>query len=414
MQAYTGLNVLDLSQGIAGPVAAGLLARQGARVIKVEPPRGDWMRGAGGGREGMTANVIAGNLNKRSLAVDAAKPQGREVIERLARAADVLIENFRPGVMEKLGLGYAALAALNPALVYCSISGFGTSGPWAGKAGTDSVLQAYTGMAAVNSPPGAPPRRMGLYVPDNITALYAAQAIGAALYLRDGVRDGRPDGLRDDSPGGLRDGGRTTRKERRGRHIEISLVECCAAFQAAPITDALLFPDAAAKPAAVAPAGEFQARDGWLVAACLDDAMFARLAQALGQAHWSADPDYAGGAARRARAREVNAMVAEIIATDTLAAWLARLEGADVLCSPVHDYHALLEHAQMQHVDCMRAITQAPYGALRVPQLPACEAPPEAAPRVGEHSRAILLETGYSEGEIGALVAAGVVHVMKN
>jgi crotonobetainyl-CoA:carnitine CoA-transferase CaiB-like acyl-CoA transferase len=401
MHAYTGLKVLDLSQGIAGPVAAGLLARQGAQVIKVEPPRGDWMRGAGGGREGMTANTIAGNLNKRSLAVDAAKPQGRAVIERLVRESDVLVENFRPGVMDKLGLGYAALAAINPALIYCSISGFGTSGPWVGKAGTDSVLQAYTGMAAVNRAPGTPPRRIGLYVPDNITALYAAQAIGAALYLRDGLRDG------------LRGGAKAAHADRRGRHIEISLVECCAAFQAAPITDALLFPDAATKPSVLAPAGEFQARDGWLVAACLDDAMFARLAQALGRPQWSTDPDYAGSAARRARVREVNAMVGEIIATDTLAVWLARLEAADVLCSPVNDYHALLEHAQMRHMGYMQGITQPPYGELCVPQLPACDVPPAAAPRIGEHSCAILVEAGYSELEIDELIAAGVVHALK-
>jgi len=397
MHAYSGLKVLDLSQGIAGPVAAGLLARQGARVIKVEPPRGDWMRGAGGGREGMTANTIAGNLNKRSLAVDAARPQGRAVIERLVRDSDVLVENFRPGVMDRLGLGYDALAAINPALIYCSISGFGTSGPWVGKAGTDSVLQAYTGMAAVNSPPGTPPRRIGLYVPDNITALYAAQAIGAALYARATQAESRTD-----KPPG-----------RHGRHIGISLVECCAAFQAAPITDALLFPDAATKPSVLAPAGEFRARDGWLVAACLDDAMFARLAQALGQPQWSTDPAYASSAARRARVREVNAMVGEIIATDTLAVWLACLEAADVLCSPVNDYHALLEHAQMRHMGYMHSITQAPYGELRVPQLPACEVPPAAAPRIGEHSCAILIEAGYSELEIDALIDAGVVHALK-
>jgi crotonobetainyl-CoA:carnitine CoA-transferase CaiB-like acyl-CoA transferase len=401
MHAYSGLKVLDLSQGIAGPVAAGLLARQGARVIKVEPPRGDWMRGAGGGREGMTANTIAGNLNKRSLAVDAAKPQGRAVIERLVRDSDVLVENFRPGVMDRLGLGYDALAAINPALIYCSISGFGTSGPWVGKAGTDSVLQAYTGMAAVNSPPGTPPRRIGLYVPDNITALYAAQAIGAALY----ARATQAESGTNKPPG------------KHGRHLEISLVECCAAFQAAPITDALLFPDAATKPSVLAPAGEFQASDGWLVAACLDDAMFARLAQALGQAQWSTDPNYASSAARRARVREVNAMVGEIIATDTLAVWLARLEAADVLCSPVNDYHALLDHAQMRHMGYMRGITQAPYselrGELRVPQLPACDVPPAAAPRIGEHSCAILIEAGYSELEIDDMIAAGVVHALK-
>ena len=386
--AYAGLKVLDLSQGIAGPVAAALLARQGASVIKVEPPRGDWMRGAGGGREGMTANAIAGNLNKRSLAIDAAHAQGRAVLRQLAQGADVLIENFRPGVMARLELDYATLAGNNPALVYCSISGFGTSGPWVGKAGTDSVLQAYAGMAAINSAPGTPPRRMGLYVPDNITALYAAQAIGAALYAR------------------------ATQADKRGRHIEISLVECCAAFQAAPITDALLFPDAATKPAVLAPAGEFEASDGWLVAAALDDAMFARMAKALDHAQWAGDERYASTDARRARAKEVNAMVAAVIATGARDAWIARLEQADVLCSPVNDYHALLEHAQMRHMGYMRDIAQAPYGELRVPQLPASNVAPTGAPRIGEHSRTILREAGMAPEEIEQLVAAGVVRAL--
>jgi crotonobetainyl-CoA:carnitine CoA-transferase CaiB-like acyl-CoA transferase len=393
MLPYAGLKVIDMSQGIAGPVAAGLLARQGARVTKVEPPRGDWMRGAGGGREGMTANTISGNLNKRSLALDAAHPEGRAVIEKLAREADVLIENFRPGVMKKLGLHYEALTAINPALVYCSISGFGTSGPWVGKAGTDSVLQAYSGMAAVNGAPGAPPRRIGLYVPDNVTALYAAQAIGVALYARDRAPV---------------DGG-----ERRGTHIELSLIECCLAFQAAPLTDALLFPDAASKPAVLAPAGEYQALDGWLVAAALDDAMFTRLAGALGHAEWTRDERYATSSARRSHVREINGKVAEVIAGDTLDAWLGRLEQADVLVSPVNDYHALLEHAQLRHLGLMREIEQPPYGALRVPQLPGCELPPAPAPRVGEHSAALLLEAGYIESQIDRLIAAGVVHAMK-
>lgn len=393
MLPYAGLKVIDMSQGIAGPVAAGLLARQGAQVTKIEPPRGDWMRGAGGGREGMTANTISGNLNKRSLALDAARPEGRAVIEKLAREADVLIENFRPGVMKKLGLHYEALAAINPALIYCSISGFGTSGPWVGKAGTDSVLQAYSGMAAANSAPGTPPRRIGLYVPDNVTALYAAQAIGAALYARDrGPLEG---------------------SKRQGTHIELSLIECCLAFQAAPLTDSLLFPDATSKPSVLAPAGEYQASDGWLVAAALDDAMFTRMAGALGHAEWTQDERYASSAARRANVREINARVAEVIAGGPLAHWLAQLEEADVLVSPVNDYHALLEHAQLRHLQLMHEITQPPYGALRVPQLPGCELPPAPAPRVGEHSAALLLEAGYSEIEIDRLIAAGVVHAMK-
>ncbi len=382
MQAYAGLFVLDLSQGIAGPVAAALLARQGAMVVKIEPPRGDWIRHAGASREAMSANAIAGNLNKRSLAVDATTPAGRAVVLQLAQRADVVIENFRPGVMKKLGLDYATMAEANPKLIYCSISGFGTSGPWVGKPGTDSVLQAYTGMAAMNGTAGVP-RRVGLFVPDNATALYAAQAISAALYTR-----------------------ATTEA---GQHIEISLAECCAALQAAPMTDALLFSDPAAKLPVFAPAGEFATGDGWIVVACLDDAMFGRLAQSLGHDEWADDARYAANDIRKTRLPEVNAMVGAALCTNTSAHWLAQLEQADVLCSAINDYANLRAHPQMQHMGYFATIEQPPYGPLSVPHLPAGERHISAAPRIGEHSRTVLAEFGYEPAQIDALIAQGVV-----
>jgi crotonobetainyl-CoA:carnitine CoA-transferase CaiB-like acyl-CoA transferase len=141
--------------------------------------------------------------------------------------------------------------------------------------------------------------------------------------------------------------------------------------------------------------------------------MFTRMAGALGHAEWTQDEHYATSAARRANVREINARVAEVIAGNTLAHWLARLEEADVLSAPVNDYHALLEHAQVRHLGLMHEIAQPPYGPLRVPQLPGCELAPAAAPRVGEHSAALLMEAGYSEIEIDRLIAAGVVHAMK-
>jgi len=389
MQVFHGLTVLDLSQGIAGPVAAAILARQGANVIKIEPPRGDWIRQVGASREGMSANAIAGNLGKRSLAVDAATPAGREVVLRLAKSADVVIENFRPGVMQKLGLDYAAIAALNPGAIYCSISGFGTSGPWVGKAATDSVLQAYTGMAALNAAPGGPPRRFGMYVPDNISALYAAQAIGAALYAR------------------------ATSAKGIGRHLQITLAESCAAFQTAPMVDAFLFSNPAAKRPAVAPSSEFQTADGWVVVACLDDAMFRRLAAALGHPEWSNDARYASNDARCAHVAEINRMVGEILSSDSAAAWLDKLEQADVLCSPINDYPALRDHPQMRHTQSFDEIEQAPYGMLSVPHLPASGRAIVPAPRVGEHSAVILIEAGYSAEEIDELISAGVVLAMQ-
>jgi crotonobetainyl-CoA:carnitine CoA-transferase CaiB-like acyl-CoA transferase len=232
---YAGLRVLDVSQGLAGPYCAGLLGMQGASVIKVEPPDGDWIRNAGSGREGMTSLAVMGNPGKRSACIDATKPEGKALILRMARTADVFVQNFRPGVIERLGLGYETLAADHPALVYVSISGFGASGPEVRKAATDSVLQAFTGMANINRDIDGTPRRIPFLIPDTVTGVYAAQAVGAALFAR-----------------------ATTGQ---GRHVEVSLMDACAALQAAPILDAALSDGRPVAPITV-PSGIFRTRDG--------------------------------------------------------------------------------------------------------------------------------------------------------
>ena len=400
MQAFNNISVLDLSQGIAGPVCAGILARQGANVIKVEPPHGDWIRATGNSSEGMSANAIAGNFNKRGIVLDAGKPAGRAALLTLAARADVLVENFRHGVMHKLGLDYATLHALNPRLVYCSITGFGTEGPMKHKAATDSVVQAFSGMAVANGTRGAVaavaavaagaadttgtimPRRIGLYVPDNISAIYAAQAVSAALFER--------------STSG------------QGQHVQISLAECCAAFQSAPLIDAALFPAAAGKVAVFAPAGEFRTADGWIVVAAMSADMFARLARAIGREDWLGDARYADSDVRKQYLHEINAELAAVLAAGTTAAWLTTLEAADVLVSRVNDYAALRSDAQMQAMGYFASVEQPPYGSVPVPHLPAAARSITAAPRAGEHTCAVLREAGVSQTEIDALLAQGI------
>ena len=416
MQAFKHISVLDLSQGIAGPVCAGILARQGANVIKVEPPHGDWIRATGNSSEGMSANAIAGNFNKRGIVLDAGKPAGRAALLTLAARADVLVENFRHGVMHKLGLDYATLRALNPRLVMCSITGFGSEGPMKHKAATDSVVQAFSGMAVANgtrntggtggtggssgtsgssgsssgtsgadiaqSAEAILPRRIGLYVPDNISAIYAAQAISAALFER--------------SSSG------------QGQHVQISLAGCCAAFQSAPMIDAWLFPPTQAKVAVFAPAGEFRTADGWIVVAAMSAAMFARLARAVGREDWLSDARYADSDVRKKYLHEINAELAAVLAPGTTAAWLTALEAADVLVSRVNDYAALRSDAQMQAMGYFATVAQPPYGNVTVPHLPAAARNITAAPRAGEHTCAVLREAGLSEAEIDALLAQGI------
>ena len=382
---FEGIRILDLSQGIAGPMAAGILARQGATVIKVEPLHGDWVRPTGASRDGMSAIATACNFNKRSLAIDALHPAGRATLRTLALRADVVLDNFRSGVTKKLGLDRASLSDENPRLITCSITGFGEVGPWAKKAATDSVVQAFSGMAVANGGSAATPRRIGLYVPDNISAIYAAQAISGALFARE--RSGQ------------------------GRHLALSLAECCAAFQSAPIADQALFPDPASKVAVFAPAGEFQTRDGWMVVAVMSGEMFARLARAVGREQWLADARYADSDVRKKYLKEINAELNTALRERTSAEWTAIFDAAevDVLASPIHDYNQMRNHPQTVAMEMFSRLQQPPYGDLAVPHLPVSTREITPAPRVGEHSRELLAEAGMAAAEINALIAAGVV-----
>ncbi|MEO8203985.1 MAG: CoA transferase [Betaproteobacteria bacterium] len=383
-QPYAGLRVLDISQGLAGPYCAGLLGMQGAAVIKVEPPSGDWIRSAGGGREGMTSLAIMGGPGKRSASIDATKPEGRALLLKMARTADVFVQNFRPGVIERLGLAYETLAKDNPALVYVSITGFGPTGPDAKKPATDSVLQAFTGMATINRDADGTPRRIPFLVPDTVTGVYAAQAVGAALYAR--AMTGA------------------------GRHVKVSLLDACAALQTAPILDAALS-DGQPTAAITVPAGIFRTRDGFITVTSLNETMFPALLKVLGLDELATDPRFAAPMERRKNAALINLEVSRRLATEDSRHWLEKLGAADVLCSNVSDYAGFRAAPQTVHAGTFRDVEQYPYGALPLPRVPggSPDWPIGPAPRTGEHTLEILAEFGVQESERAALIAAGVV-----
>lgn len=381
---YAGLRVLDVSQGLAGPYCAGLLGMQGASVIKIEPPAGDWIRTAGGGREGMTALAVMGNPGKRSACIDATKPGGKALLLKMAKNADVFVQNFRPGVIERLGLSYDSLAADNPALVYVSITGFGPSGPEARKPATDSVLQAFTGMANVNRDADGTPRRIPFLVPDTVTGVYAAQAVGGALFAR--ARTGR------------------------GRHVQVSLMDACAALQAAPILDALLSDGKPAGPITI-PAGIFRTRNGHITVTSLNETMFVALLKVLGLEALGADPRFALQADRRTNAAALNEEVARRLAGEDSEHWLKRLSQADVLCADAVDYAGFVAAPQTVHMGTFCRVDQFPFGMLPLPRVPggSREWPVGPSPRAGEHTLEILAEAGVPEADCAALLAAGVV-----
>ena len=246
---YSGLHVLDLGQGVAAPYCAMLLAMHGAEVVKLEPVAGDWSRGLGTQYGDHTAMSAHYNRGKRSLALDLRSPAAREIALALADRADIVIEGFRPGVADRLGLGYDVLAARNQRLLYLSVSGFGQDGPYAQLPCTDSVAQAFSGLMSVNLGNDGAPHRVGAIIVDTLTGLYAAQAVGVALYARE--RSGR------------------------GRRIEVSLTQCAAAILGHKLAEHLL--EGGAPRALNVPTGAYRTSDGWIMIALVKEEQFARL-----------------------------------------------------------------------------------------------------------------------------------------
>lgn len=382
---YTGLRVLDLSQGIAGPYCAMLLQEQGAEVIKAESPAGDWSRAIGHQTEGMSALAIAYNLGKRSICIDAQTASGRDLLRQLALRADVVIESFRPGVMERLGLSYAELSKARPDQVYVSVSAFGPDGPYAERPGSDSTLQAMSGMMVVNRDARGAPRKVGILLIDVATGIYAAQATGAALYRR--AVSGQ------------------------GSRVEVSLLEAAAAVQSGAIIDEALNAGRAVQALSV-PAGTFDTEDGHINVTSLHDRMFAGLCKAIERNDWLVDSRLGSAAGRHAHAEEINSALARIFRGKPTAHWVETLNRHGVVCGKVSNYADFLADAQVEHQRIFGMSEQS--GPCRVPvaRVPGTAAPgcqQKRSPRRGEHTREILSEIGLDATQQMALFDAGAV-----
>ena len=381
---YAGLRVLDVSQGFAGPYCGAILARNGASVIKVEPPVGDWARKIGGAIEGHTAFSMVPNIGKRAICLDGGGAEGRAILARLAKGADVVIQNFRPGVVERMGIADAQLRADNPNLVYVSILGFGP-GPYAKRPATDAIVQGFTGMMNMNKDARGAPRRIGMLAVDTSAGVYAAQQVGAALYSRLAGRG--------------------------GRHIKISLIEVAAAFQAMPIVDGAMHRDRPS-PALSVPIGTFVTSDGHINLSCVSNAMFHGICRAIGKEEWIDDQRFATESGRLQHAAEITDAVTAVLTTRPSAAWIKKFEEHDVLCGPVQNYVSFLDDPHVRKSDFVATLEGGAFEGMPLMQIPGTGTSGSrvsASAALGEHTREILEEFGYAAEEVDRLLRKAVV-----
>jgi crotonobetainyl-CoA:carnitine CoA-transferase CaiB-like acyl-CoA transferase len=372
-----GIRVIDMTTVISGPVCTMLLADQGADVIKVEPPGGDIARPTAGDGE-FTAMFVSSNRGKRSIALDLKRPAALEAVRRLIAGADVLVQNFRPGTMERLGLDEPAMRALNPGLIYMSISGVGETGPYEKKRVYDPVIQALSGFADVQADQNTGrPQMVRTIVADKTTAVHAAQAVCAALVAR--ARTGE------------------------GQHIRLSMLDTMIAF---------LWPEAMTQYTVVgrenapqpAPRPDliFRTLDGYITVGSLSDSEWRGLCGVIERLEWIEDPRFRTPSARSANAAERLTLVGEILAKGHSRDWLDRLDAADVPCAPVLRRGEVINNELIELMEQpAMGIVRQPRPAARFDRTPARISGP--APRIGEHTGEILAAAGYSAAEIEAM-----------
>jgi formyl-CoA transferase/CoA:oxalate CoA-transferase len=393
---FEGVRVLDLSRMLAGPYGSMLLADMGAEVIKVEEPDGgDPMRVMGPPflPDGESAYFLSINRNKKSVALDLTKPEGRRVFLDLAAEADVVWENFRPGVMERLGLAYAALARVNPRLVMCSISAYGQDGPYRDWPAFDLALQAMGGAMSVTGEDGRPPVRMGLPMGDLAGGMFGAFAVAGALFRRE--RTGR------------------------GAHVDLSLLDCQVSLLTYMAqyfwTDGRVPHPLGSGHASVVPYGALATRDGHLIVAIFAEKFWAGFCGAVERAEWVRDARFAANRDRVAHRAELMALIEARFRELTTDEWLHRLHAAGVPAAPILAVDRVLDDPQVRHRRMVVELEHPRHGALATLGTPikvdgALEAPLAPPARLGEHTEIVLRELlKYPAERIDALRREGVV-----
>lgn len=390
--ALEDLRVLDVTQYMAGPFCAMLLADLGADVIKIEPPSGDSTREMPGaiGTDSPAFNAV--NRGKRSLVLNLKSTEGREVLKRLARSSDILIENYRPAVMKTLGLDYEALAPLNPRLIYASVSGYGQTGPYRNKGGFDLIAQGFSGLMSITGEPGRPPAKTGVPLTDLGAALFTLAGILAAVHYR--------------SHTGI------------GQHVDTSLIEAGIALS---IWEATEYFSGAGIPAPLgsahrmtAPYQAIRCADGYITIGAGNDRLFRRLCELLGRPEWADAPEFADNPNRVQHRAALAARIEEITAQKPRDHWLGLLEASDIPCGPINNYAEVFADPQVVAREMVVETDHPILGHLKTLGSPVKLSatplnPHRRAPLLGEHTDQVLSQCGFSDAEIQTLRRAGAV-----
>ena len=376
-----GLRVLDLSQGVAGPHCGGLFAEYGADVTKIEPPQGDWMRILGAGYDGRSGSFIYYNRGKKSLCLDLKSEGAIDVVLNLAAQSDVVIDNNRPGVSDRLGIGFEALKARNPKIVVVAVSGFGQEGPASHRPLSDTIAQAMSGFMSMNCGRAGVPAKVDMTLIDCLTGLYGFQAATMALW-------GDP-------------------AQREAQRLDISLVQCAAAIQGAKVLEYSVSDSIPEK--INAPAGSYRAKDGWLALTLVRESCWTKICKTFGRDDLVTDPRFATFEQRAANTETITEVVDRIIATRNVSDWVESFREAGVLAGPINDYGMWLDDPQTTAVQDAPMTTVAAGIEAPMVRTPGHGNHTDLSPHLGEHSREILAEAGVSVSDIDQMLSTGAV-----
>ena len=396
--ALSGIRVLDFTQIGAGPLCGMQLGDMGANVIKVEAPTGDIGRKLGPPwQNGESVTSMSFNRNKRSLIVDLKKPEGVSLIKQLVIKTDVVLESFRPGVMDRLGIGYESLIAINPKLIFTSISAYGQTGPWKDKAGVDGIVQAISGLMSNIGDENSPPMKVLVPAVDMVTGFISTSCVLAAL--------------------------RVVESTGQGQHIDNSLYNSAMMFQLSAITSYLSSGEKPIRSGTAAPYSApneaYPTKDGWIMIAAYHEDRWSALCKLLGRPELETHSDFATIPLRVANRKKLMSELKILLASKTSSEWQVLMEAQDIICAPIADYDLVMESPQLKHNGVIVSTKNKLAGEVRMPGFAVGDRDSQSRirygpPALGEHSCEVLVDLGLTTKEIDTLLKSGAVIQLKD